>query len=141
MHAQGRVPDTAVQAAQERPAAWVEAVIDLYGCDLDRLRDPDIWRGFIANLAAVVDMKAHGDMRLEMKANGPFGWSAVQPIETGLIIGQGDEPGLRCFWNVFSCCQLDPAAAATVAAAYFGGAPMLQMPRRGASPPTAEAPR
>jgi hypothetical protein len=134
---------TDVQARPGRRTAWgIEAVIDLYGCDPGRLRDPGVWRAFIANLVTVIGVKAHGELRLERSGQGDLcDWSAVQPLVTGSITGQGDEAGLRCFCNVISCCEFDPVAAATVAAAYFGGAHTLQVLRRGASPPTAEAPR
>ena len=134
---------TAVQARPARRAAWgMEAVIDLYGCDLGRLRDPGMWRGFMANLIALMGVKACGDLRLErLGEGGQCDWWAVQRIETGSITGRGDEAGLRCFCNVVSRCEFDPLAAATVAAAYFGGAHTLQVLRRGASPPAAEVPR
>jgi hypothetical protein len=65
----------------------------------------------------------------------------VQLTETGSITGRGDKPGLRCSWNVIACREFDPVAAATVAAAYFGGDLTLKVLRRRPSPPAAEAAR
>jgi len=137
------IPVTDVQAGPGRPAAWgMQVTIDLYGCDLDRLRDPDMWGRSIANLVAVIGVKAYGPLRLARLGQGDLcDWAAVQFIVTGSITGHGDEAGLRCVWNVCSCREFDPAAAATVAAAYFGGAPTLQKLWRGASPPAPEAAR
>ena len=134
---------TGARAGPGRRVAWgMEAVVDLYGCDLGRLRDPGLWRGFIANLVTVIGVTAYGDLRLERFGQGDLcDWSAVQFIVTGSITGHGDEAGLRCVWNVVSCCEVDPAAVATVAAAYFGGAATVQKLWRGASPPAGEAAR
>lgn len=120
----------------------MEAVIDLYGCDLGRLRDPGLWRDFVVNLVTVIGVKAYGELRLERSGHGDLcDWSAVQRIVTGSVTGHGDEAGLRCFCNVVSCCEFNAVAAATVAAAYFGGVHTLQVLRRGASPPAAVAPQ
>ena len=72
----------------------MEAVIDLYHCDL-RLRDPGMWRSFVANLVTVISVKAYGELRLERSGEGDLcDWSAVQRIVTGSITGYGDEAGL-----------------------------------------------
>ena len=73
----------------------MEAVIDLYRCDLGRLRDPGMWRSFVANLVTVIGVKAYGELRLERSGEGDLcDWSAVQRIVTGSITGHGDEAGL-----------------------------------------------
>src|SRR5215467_2678468 len=95
---------TAVQARPGQRTAWgMEAVIDLYGCDLGRLRDPGMWRGFVANLVTIIGATARGELRLERFGQGEMcDWWAVQRLATGSITGRGDETGQRCFCNVVS---------------------------------------
>ena len=54
----------------------------------------------------------------------------MQFIETSSITVHADEVSARCFVDVFSCRPFDPAVAATVAVAYFGGTLTVRVLRR-----------
>jgi hypothetical protein len=71
-------------------------------------------------------MRAHGPLAIDRFGDGELeGWSAMQFIETSSITVHADEVWRRCFVDVFSCRRFDPARAAAVAVAHFGGAPSV----------------
>jgi S-adenosylmethionine/arginine decarboxylase-like enzyme len=107
------------------------AAIDLHGCDPDRVADPDTIRRFVPALVAAIGMRAHGPLHLERFGDGELeGWSAMQFIETSSITIHADEVSGRCFVDVFSCRGFDPAIAAAIAVAHFGGTPTLRVLER-----------
>jgi S-adenosylmethionine/arginine decarboxylase-like enzyme len=107
------------------------ATIDLHGCEVPRLEDPDSIRVFVARLVEAIGMRAHGPLHLERFGDGELeGWSAMQFIETSSITVHADEFGCRCFVDVFSCRPFDPDVAAAIAVAHFGGRPTLRVLQR-----------
>jgi S-adenosylmethionine decarboxylase len=107
------------------------AAIDLHGCEVDRLADPEVIRRFVPSLIEAIGMRAHGPLRLERFGTGELeGWSAMQFIETSSITLHADEVSGRCFVDVFSCRAFDADLAATVAMEHFGGAATLTVLQR-----------
>jgi S-adenosylmethionine/arginine decarboxylase-like enzyme len=107
------------------------AAIDLHGCELARLADPDSIRAFVPAVIAAIGMRAHGPLALERFGDGDLeGWSAMQFIETSSITSHADEVSGRCFIDVFSCQPFDAQIAAAVAVEYFGGTPRLSVLQR-----------
>jgi acyl-CoA synthetase (AMP-forming)/AMP-acid ligase II/S-adenosylmethionine/arginine decarboxylase-like enzyme len=120
---------TLVEAERE---VWPElpwgvlAAIDLHGCDLGRLADPERIRAFVSAVIEAIDMRSFGPLALQRFGTGDVeGWSAMQFFETSTITVHADEVGGRCFVDVFSCRRFDPGLAATVAVEHFGGTPTL----------------
>jgi S-adenosylmethionine/arginine decarboxylase-like enzyme len=107
------------------------AAIDLHGCELARLADPDSIRAFVPEVIAAIGMRAHGPLALERFGDGDLeGWSAMQFIDTSSITIHADEVSGRCFIDVFSCQPFDAHIAAAVAVEYFGGTPRLSVLQR-----------
>ena len=110
-------------AVRQRPWGSL-AAIDLHGCDVVRLADPECVRGFVTAVIEAIGMRAFGPLRLQRFGSGELeGWSAMQFIETSTITVHADEVGGRCFVDVFSCREFDPWLAAVVAVEHFGGRP------------------
>lgn len=73
-------------------------------------------------------MKAHGAPQIERFGTGNLeGWSAMQFIETSTITLHTDEPGLRCFIDIFSCKPFDADHATMMAKEYFGGSALVRV--------------
>src|SRR6185369_8403897 len=107
------------------------AAIDLHGCERRRLEDPGTLRRFVPSLINAIGMRAHGPLMLDRFGDGELeGWSAMQFIETSSVTVHTDEVCDRCFVDVFSCRPFDSSAAATVAAAHFGGTFTLRVLHR-----------
>ena len=116
-------------------APWgMLAAIDLEGCPYELLADGERIRAFVAAVVPAIGMRAHGPTLLERFGDGELeGWSAMQFIETSSITIHADEFGGRCFVDVFSCKDFDPALAAAVARRHFGGEARVTVLRRGAT--------
>ena len=98
------------------------AAIDLDGCEVASLTDPDAIGAFVRAVIDAIGMRAHGPLRLERFGVGELeGWSAMQFIETSSITVHADEISGRCFVDVFSCRPFDADVAAEVAVEHFGG--------------------
>jgi S-adenosylmethionine/arginine decarboxylase-like enzyme len=117
------------EPATPQLAPWgMLAAIDLHGCERRRLEDPNTIRRFVPSVIEAIGMRAHGPLRLERFGDRELeGWSAMQFIETSSITIHADEVSGRCFVDVFSCRGFDPAIAAAIAVAHFGGTPTLRV--------------
>ncbi len=130
------MPQTALAAAPHDRSATVApwgmlAVIDLHGCDRERLADPETIRAFVPVVIEAIGMKAHGPTLLERFGEGDLeGWSAMQFIETSSLTIHADEFSGRCYVDVFSCKAFDPELAADIAVQYFGGESKLTVLHR-----------
>ena len=107
------------------------AAIDLHGCVVSRLADPQTIRSFVPAVIDAIGMQAHGPLALERFGDGELeGWSAMQFIETSSITVHADEVSGRCFVDVFSCKPFAAERAAAVAVAHFGGTPSCHVLQR-----------
>ena len=108
-------------SAAHRP--WGKHVmIDMHHCQVDALSDPDAIRAFVEQLIPAIGMVAHGPLHLERFGHGDLqGWSAMQFIETSSVTIHADEPGQRCFVDVFSCMDFSCATVVELAIKHFGG--------------------
>src|SRR4051794_1670785 len=104
------------------------AAVDLHGCEVAPLANPDTIRAFVRAVVDAIGMRAHGPLRIERFGDGGLeGWSAMQFIETSSITVHADEVAGRCFVDVFSCRSFDADAAAEVAVEHFGGRPTVRV--------------
>ncbi len=101
---------------------WGKSVaIDLHGCSLENISDPKLIKNFIAKVIKVVGMKAHGPVYIDRFGAGNLeGYSAMQFIETSSITVHCDEPGRRCFVDIFSCKDFDEKKALNFSKDFFG---------------------
>jgi len=107
------------------------AAIDLHGCNVAPLADPDTIRVFVPAVIEAVGMRAHGPLLIDRFGDGDLeGWSAMQFIETSSVTVHADEASGRCFVDVFSCKPFDAERAAAVAVEHFGGEPTLRVLQR-----------
>ncbi len=100
-------------------------LVDLAGCDPDRIRDPDIIREFVDLLVKAVGMDAYGPLLLERFAlDNPdaAGYSAVQLITTSSITAHFAEGDNTAYIDLFSCKPFDAGQAAQFIADYFRAA-------------------
>ena len=94
--------------------------IDLHDCDLKKISDPEVIKEFFPKIIAEIDMMAHGPVHLDRFGQGNLeGYSAMQFIETSSITVHCDEPGRRCFIDIFSCKDFDERAAERFSKRYF----------------------
>jgi S-adenosylmethionine/arginine decarboxylase-like enzyme len=122
-------PDT----SQLPPGAWgMCAALDGYGCDPDWIADEGVVRRFFARLVPAIGMTAHGPLWIDRFGSGDLhGLSAMQAICTSSITWHADEPGCRCFLDVFSCKAFDPLIVMQHMTASFGGLATAQVTYRG----------
>ena len=104
------------------------AAIDLHGCEVAALADPDAIGALVRAVIDAIGMRAHGPLLLERFGAGELeGWSAMQFIETSSITVHADEVSGRCFVDVFSCRPFDAEVAAAVAVDHLGGRPAVRV--------------
>ena len=101
--------------------AWgYHAVIDLYDCNAELIKNEKKIREFAGELCRVIKMQAYKDTMVERFGQGDIeGYSFIQFIETSTITGHFDEAQNRAFIDVFSCKKYDPHAAEEFAKAFF----------------------
>jgi S-adenosylmethionine/arginine decarboxylase-like enzyme len=147
-------PDTAEQTttrtATGTPAGtvgapWgVELVIDLDGCDRERISNRRVIRRFAKALVEEIGMRRYGQpvcKRFALDNPEAAGYSLVQLITTSSITAHFAENTGRAFINVFSCKNFDVDAAAQFIAAYFrADRYTAQVLHRGPNPATAPTP-
>ncbi|MCW7076114.1 MAG: S-adenosylmethionine decarboxylase family protein [Candidatus Syntropharchaeales archaeon] len=95
--------------------------IDLYGCDPELIRDPDVLKKYVKDLCELIDMKRFGETEIvyfgEENDNG--GYSFVQFIETSLISGHFVDKTNNGYLDIFSCKSYDPALVARFSKEFF----------------------
>lgn len=84
-------------------------IVDLYGCDMARIRDADVVRQWLADL-----------VKFAVDNPDAAGYSAVQLITTSSITGHFAEGDNTAYLDLFSCKRFDAPAAARFIADYFG---------------------
>jgi len=103
---------------------WGKSVaINLYDCDIEKITTKKIIVDFFHAIIPEIGMIAHGPLHierfgLETKHPGP-GYSAMQFIETSSITLHCDEPGRRCFIDIFSCKDFDVSHAVSFTKKFF----------------------
>ena len=110
--------------AEARPDVWgIAASIDIYGCDPDAIRDPDLIRRFTAELCDLIEMKRFGETQVVHFGEDErvAGYSMVQLIETSLISAHFANQSNAVYLDVFSCKSYDPDTVREFARKFFGG--------------------
>lgn len=97
-----------------------ETVIDLSGCDGERITSAASISQYFNDLCDLIDMKQHREPIIEHFGEGDFvGFTAVQLITTSSITAHFAERSNEAYINIFSCKEYDAKAAADFTANYF----------------------
>lgn len=101
--------------------SWgLSAIINLYGCDSEKIRDCKTAKEFVIALCKEIDMERHGDPQIERFAEGELeGISLMQFIKTSSITAHFDEEENRAFIDIFSCKYFDIFKAADFCEKFF----------------------
>lgn len=99
---------------------WGKSIsIDLFDCDIS-LFQPEPIKEYVQKVISVIDMVAHGPCYVDKFGEGELvGYSAMQFIETSSITVHTDEPGKRCFVDIFSCKDFDEKEAEEFSKTYW----------------------
>ena len=98
----------------------LSAVINLYECDSNLIRNPKIIKDFIVGLCDFIEMKRQGDVLIDRFGEGKLeGYSVMQFIQTSSITAHFDEEKNRAFIDIFSCKEFDPKKALEFCKLFF----------------------
>lgn len=105
----------------EKESAWgMETLINLYGCDLDTIKDEATIRRYIVELCELIDMKRYGEPMIGRFGEGKlYGYSVIQLIYTSSIVAHFSEYDGRVFIDIFSCKKFLPKVAAEFSSEFF----------------------
>lgn len=100
---------------------WGKSIsLDLFGCNLEKISNPDVIVAYVQQVIKEINMVAHGPCHIERFGEGSLeGYSALQFIETSSITIHCDEPEKRAFIDIFSCKDFDVDHAAEFSKKYF----------------------
>jgi len=80
------------------------AVINLYGCDSNKIKNSKDINDFVISLCDLIEMKRHGEAIIERFGKESLeGYSMLQFIETSSVTAHFDEIKDRAFIDIFSC--------------------------------------
>jgi len=108
----------------ERHSNWgLATAIDLTGCELKMIREPEKVKQFVLELCKMIDMKMYGETAVVDFGDNPMvtGLSFTQMIETSLISGHmgNEHNGQFAYLDVFSCKWYDQQKAVDFAKDFF----------------------
>jgi len=96
------------------------AVINLYGCDRNFIRNKKIVKRFIKELCNLIDMERFGKAIVKKFGEGTLeGVSAIQFIKTSSITIHFDEQKNRAFIDLFSCKNFNGKKAEQFSKQFF----------------------
>jgi S-adenosylmethionine/arginine decarboxylase-like enzyme len=95
--------------------------IDIYGCDVEMIRNEKVIAEFIKKLIQFIGMKAYGEPLIKNFGPNPrlFGISALQLIETSSITLHFSPETKGGHIDIFSCRCFRPNAAGLFCKKYF----------------------
>jgi len=99
---------------------WQIALINIYDCNHEFLRDPEYIKEFAKKICEVIDMQRYWEALLKRFWTWDLeGYSMIQFIETSSITVHLDEFGNRWFIDIFSCKEFDSQKAEEFCKQYF----------------------
>ena len=101
----------------------IASSIDIYNCDGDQIRNPEVIRQFVVELCDLIEMKRFGKTQVVHFGEDEkvAGYSMVQLIETSLISAHFANLTNTIYLDVFSCKPYDPEVVRDFAEHYFKG--------------------
>ncbi len=100
----------------------MELVLDLYGCDPQKIRSKETLKLFVDELCKLIGMEKYGSCYLPyfgLNSKHTAGYSLLQFIETSSITGHFAEATNAAYINIFSCREFDPEKAAEFTKEFF----------------------
>lgn len=96
-----------------QPWGW-HLVLNLYGCDPQRIQSAEVIRQFVIELCDVIEMRRFGEPTIVNFGEDPrvAGYSLVQLIETSNICAHFANESSAVYLDIFSCKKFDPQVAA-----------------------------
>lgn len=96
------------------------AIINLYKCKPELIRDREVIKKFVKELCRVINMKTYGKCEVKRFGKNELeGYSAFQFIETSSITLHFDETENRAFIDVFSCKDFNGKKAEKFSREFF----------------------
>jgi S-adenosylmethionine/arginine decarboxylase-like enzyme len=103
-----------------KPFGW-ELCIDLYGCDLKKIKSRRVLKQFIEELCNTLKVKRFGKPVMKRYGHEHLtGYSIMQLIEVSSIIGHFSEERCSAHIDVFSCAEFDIKIIEDFAKQFFG---------------------
>lgn len=127
----GKAEDDAIVNKYDQISPWgMNVSIDIYGCDLDMIKNEKIVTQFIKDLVKFIGMKAYGDPLIKNFGPNPrlFGISALQLIETSSITMHFAPDTRAAHIDIFSCHSFRPNAAGLFCKQYFKASELIVSP-------------
>ena len=98
----------------------LSAIINLYECDSNLIKNPKIIKDFIVELCDFIKMERQGDVLIDRFGEGKLeGYSVMQFIQTSSITAHFDEEKNRAFIDIFSCKKFDSKQALEFCRLFF----------------------
>lgn len=97
-------------------------MINLYNCDENKIKNPEIIKKYVDELVVLLDMKKYGECILVDFGNNPKvkGYSMFQLIETSNISGHFANDSKSAYLDIFSCKPYDSKKAVLFSKQVFG---------------------
>jgi len=114
--------DAELWLAFQRQHPWgLDAAIDLFDCDPELIRDPDVIRDFVIDVCERIHMHRYGEPQIVHFGDEPRvqGYTLVQLIETSAITAHFIEQSNAVCFNVFSCSSYRPLQTAALCQKWF----------------------
>lgn len=114
--------DELIIKAYDEVTPWgMNVSIDIYGCDLNMIKDEKVVAKFIKQLVDFIGMKAYGDPIIKNFGPNPrlYGISAMQLIETSSITMHFAPDTRAAHIDIFSCHSFRPHAAGKFCKSFF----------------------
>ena len=94
--------------------------IDLYDCNLEKMKDEDSIRAFVKEVLKEIGMIPVGELQLRhFGAKKQIGYSFAQFIETSLLSGHFAETPKSIYLDIFSCKEYNPQQLIDYAKKHF----------------------
>lgn len=126
-----KAEDDAIVNRYDEITPWgMNVSIDIYGCDVDMIKDEAVVKQFIKDLVKFIGMKAYGDPLVKNFGPNPrlFGISALQLIETSSITMHFAPDTKAAHIDVFSCHSFRPNEAGLFCKQYFKAGELIVSP-------------
>ena len=115
--------DSVIIEEYQKNNAWgMETQVNIFGADLDLIKNKESIRQYVIDLCKLIDMKRYGEPFIERFGSGMLqGYSLCQMIETSCISAHFAEEDGRIFLNIFSCKPYAPSEATEFSKKWFIG--------------------
>ena len=106
----------------EKNAVWGWSThLDMFECDLERMKDAIFIRKFVEDLCLLIDMKRFGECQVIHFGEGnKEGFSMVQLIETSNLVAHFANDIQAIYFDIFSCKEYNAQMVVEFCTKSFG---------------------